>query len=116
LRILGALIALTLQTKDDAASSANTLQTVSSMPLRFPSLSNKGTVIIILKLAIGATEICLLLFGVKYGSSGDTITELARTVAGGKAKVCHLALFTKAVAKVVRSVVMATGGITPPLN
>ena len=59
---------------------------------------------------------CWLLLGVKYGSSGDTITELARTVAGGKAKVDHRVLSTKAVAKVVRSVVMAGAGISPPLN
>lgn len=72
-------------------------------------MSNKGTVIIILKLAIGLIVMCWLLLGVKYGSSGDTITELARTVAGGNAKVCHLALSTRAVANVVRRVVTATG-------
>ena len=44
------------------------------------------------------------------------MTELAKSVAGGKAKVCHLALSTRAVAKVVRSVVMDTGGISPPLS
>ncbi len=104
------------QVKEDAASSANTLTTVSSMPLRLPSLSKSGTVITILKLAIGLIEIWELLLGVKYGSSGDTITELARTVAGGNAKVCHLALLTRAVAKVVLSVVMATGGIIRPLS
>ena len=57
---------------------------------------------------------CWLLLGVKYGSSGDTITELARTVAGGNAKVLQRVLSTKAVAKVVRSVVMAGAGISPP--
>lgn len=87
LRILGALTALTLQTKADAANLANTLTTTSSMPFRFPSLSNNGTVIIILKLAIGATEIWLLLLGVKYGSSGEIIRLLAKTTEGGKAKV-----------------------------
>jgi len=59
---------------------------------------------------------CWLLLGVKYGSSGDTITELARTVAGGKAKTWYFVLSTSAVAKVVRSVVIATGGISPPLS
>ena len=44
------------------------------------------------------------------------MTELAKSVAGGKAKVCHLELSTRAVAKVVRSVVIATGGISPPLS
>ena len=55
------------------------------------------------------------MLGVRYGSSGDTITELASTVAGGKAKVCHLELSTKAVAKVVRSVVIGVV-INPPLS
>jgi hypothetical protein len=50
-------------------------------------LSNKGTVIIILKLAIGLTEICPLLLGVKYGSSGEIMQLLANTTLGGKAKV-----------------------------
>ena len=61
-----------------------------------------------LKDARGLIEICELLFGVRYGLSGDTITELANTVAGGKAKVCHFVLSTKAVASVVLSVVRAT--------
>jgi hypothetical protein len=38
-------------------------------------------------LAIGLTVIWPLLLGVKYGSAGLTITELASTVAGGKANV-----------------------------
>jgi len=67
---------------------------------------------IILKLAIGLIVMCWLLLGVRYGSSGDTITELARTVAGGKAKTWYLVLSTSAVAKVVRSVVIGTGGMT----
>ena len=53
--------------------------------------------------------------GVKYGSSGDTMTELAKTVAGGKANVDQRVLSTSAVAKVVRRVVMAGAGISPPL-
>ena len=44
------------------------------------------------------------------------MTELARTVAGGNAKVVQRELSTRAVAKVVRSVVMAGAGIIPPLN
>ena len=79
---------------------------LSSIPLRLPSLSNKGTVMIILKLAVGAIVLCWLLFGSKYGSDGLTITELANTVAGGKAKTWYFVLSTKAVASVVRSVVM----------
>ena len=86
------------------------------MPLRLPSLSNKGVVIISRKLAKGLIEICELLFGVKYGSSGLTMTELAKTVAGGNAKVCHFELSTRAVASVVLSVVIATGGIIRPSN
>ena len=65
-----------------------------------------------LKFAKGLTVLRALLLGVMYSESGLTITELARTVAGGKAKVCHFVLSTKAVASVVLSVVRATGGIT----
>jgi hypothetical protein len=97
--------------KEDAASKLNTRTTKSSMPFKLPSLSKRGHVIISLKLAKGLIEICELLFGVKYGLSGLTITELARTVAGGNAKVCHLVLSTKAVAKVVLRVVIAGVGI-----
>ena len=43
------------------------------------------------------------------------MTELARTVAGGKAKTWYFVLSTRAVAKVVRSVVMATGGMGYPI-
>ena len=39
---------------------------------------------------------------------------LAKTTLGGKAKVEYRELSTSAVAKVVRSVVIATGGISPP--
>ena len=81
------------------------------MPFKLPSLSNKGHVMISLKLAKGLIEICELLLGVKYGLSGLTITELARTVDGGNAKVCHLELSTRAVAKVVLRVVIAGVGI-----
>jgi hypothetical protein len=97
--------------KEDAASRLNTRTTKSSMPFKLPSLSNKGHVIISLKLAKGLIEICELLLGVRYGLSGLTITEFARTTGGGKANVCHLVLSTKAVAKVVRRVVIAGVGI-----
>ena len=69
-----------------------------------------------LKLAKGLIEICELLLGVKYGLSGLTITELAKTVAGGNAKVCHLELSIRAVASVVLSVVIAGVGIIRPLS
>lgn len=81
------------------------------MPFKFPSLSNKGHVKISLKLAKGLIEICELLLGVKYGLSGLTITELASTTDGGKAKVCQRVLSTNAVAKVVLRVVIAGVGI-----
>jgi hypothetical protein len=57
------------------------------MPCRLPSLENIGTVIIILKLAIGDIVACLLLLGVRYGSSGLTMQLLANTTLGGKANV-----------------------------
>ena len=41
---------------------------------------------------------------------------LAKTTEGGKAKVLQRVLSTSAVAKVVRSVVMAGAGISPPSN
>ncbi len=50
-----------------------------------------------------------------YSSAGLTITELARTVEGGNAKTWYLELSTKAVASVVLSVVMATGGMGYPI-
>ena len=86
------------------------------MPLRLPSLSNKGVVIIILKLAIGLIVLRALLFGVMYSSEGLIITALAKTTEGGKAKVDQRVLSTRAVAKVVRSVVIAGAGISPPSN
>ena len=81
------------------------------MPLRLPSLSNNGVVIIILKLAIGLTVLRALLLGVRYSSEGLIMTELAKTTEGGKAKVDQRVLSTRAVAKVVRSVVIAGAGI-----
>jgi uncharacterized membrane protein len=50
-----------------------------------------------------------------YGFAGEIITEFASTTDGGKANTWYLVLSTRAVAKVVRSVVIATGGIIPPL-
>jgi hypothetical protein len=73
-------------------------------------------VIIILKFAIGAIVMCWLLLGTMYSASGLTITELANTVAGGKAKTWYFVLSISAVANVVLRVVMATGGIIPPLS
>jgi len=70
-------------------------------------------VIMIRKLAIGATLMCLLFVGTMYSASGLTITELANTVLGGNAKTWYLVLSTKAVAKVVRRVVIGVV-ITPP--
>ena len=85
------------------------------MPLRLPSLSNKATTKMIFRLAIGATVIWLLLLGVKYGSSGEIIRLLAKTTEGGKAKVEYRELSISAVAKVVRSVVIAGVGICYPI-
>jgi hypothetical protein len=53
------------------------------MPIRFEALSNIGTVIIILKLAIGEILAYELLPGAIYGSAGATHTLLANTVLGG---------------------------------
>jgi predicted neutral ceramidase superfamily lipid hydrolase len=83
------------------------------MPCKLPSLENIGTVIIILKLAIGAIVACLLLLGVRYGYAGATTTLLATIVLGGKLKVLQTALLAKAAAIVLRSVVMAAGIIPP---
>jgi hypothetical protein len=49
-----------------------------------------------------------------YGLSGLTITEFASTTGGGNANVDQRVLSTSAVAKVVRSVVIAGVGIIPP--
>jgi hypothetical protein len=65
------------------ASFLNTATIVSSMPIRFEALSNIGTVIIILKLAIGEILAYELLPGAIYGSAGATHTLLANTVLGG---------------------------------
>ena len=51
-----------------------------------------------------------------YSSAGLTITEFASTTLGGKAKTWYLVLSTKAVAKVVLSVVIGTGIFNPPLS
>ena len=54
-----------------------------SMPKRLPSLSSIGTIIVIIKLANGATDVRSLLVGVMYSLAGVIITELAIGVAGG---------------------------------
>jgi hypothetical protein len=53
------------------------------MPIRLEALSNIGTVIIILKLAIGDIFTFELLLGVIYGSAGATTTALLCIVLGG---------------------------------
>jgi hypothetical protein len=53
------------------------------MPIRFEALSNIGTVIIILKLAVGDIPSFELLLGVIYGSAGATTTALLCIVLGG---------------------------------
>jgi hypothetical protein len=116
LRTLGAETVPTLKTIDDAANKLNALTTKSSMPFRFPSLSNNGQVSITLKLAIGEIEICELLVGVIYGSSGLTMQLFANIVAGGNAKVCQRVLSTNAVASVVLRVVIAGVGIYPTIE
>ena len=57
---------------------------------------------------------CWLLLGTIYSSAGLTMQLLANTTLGGKAKVDQRVLSTRAVAKVVRSVVIAGAGISPP--
>jgi len=74
-----------------------------------------GTVSKILKLAIGEIVIWLLLLGVKYGSAGITTQLLARMVAGGYANTDHTPLLVKAVAMVLRRVVIAAVGIYPTM-
>jgi hypothetical protein len=51
--------------------------------MRLASLENIGTVIIILKLAIGEIVAYELLLGVIYGSAGATTTLLLCIVLGG---------------------------------
>ena len=85
------------------------------MPCKFPALSNMGHVKRILKDANGETVIWLLLLGVKYGSAGITTQLLAKMVAGGYANTDHTPLFVKAVAMVLRRVVMAAVGIYPTM-
>ena len=94
-------------TKDDAASLVTTATIKSSIPFRLPWLSRAGTAIKILKLASGASVICVLLLGTKYGSDGVTTTELAKRVAGGKLNTDQTPALVKAVASVPRSVVTA---------
>jgi hypothetical protein len=53
------------------------------MPIRLEALSNIGTVIIILKFAIGDIFTFELLLGVIYGSAGATTTALDCIVLGG---------------------------------
>jgi hypothetical protein len=60
----GALIAPTFILILEAASLLNTATAIVSIPLRFPSLENNGTVIIILRLAIGEIAAYVLLLGV----------------------------------------------------
>ena len=81
---LGALTVPTLNTIEDASNSANTRTMSASIPARLPSLSRSGTMMLIIKLANGATVVRSLLVGVMYGSAGITITELGIGLAGGK--------------------------------
>ena len=110
----GAEILIMLYVSVEATNKLNTATIISSMPCRFPWLSNIGTVIMILKLALGL-RLCELLLGSRYGSAGATTTELAKIVSGGKLKVLHAALLVSAVAIVVRSVVKAVAIFSQPL-
>jgi hypothetical protein len=56
------------------------------MPFKFPSLSNSGATIMILKDAKGLIVFRALLLGVMYGLSGEIITLFANTTGGGNAK------------------------------
>ena len=111
----GALAPLMLNTIDDDASLLNTATMVDSMPFKLPWLSRYGTVIIILKLAMHASDACELLLGTRYGSLGATITEFARITDGGKLKVLHTPALARAVAIVVRNVVSATAIAHPTI-
>jgi hypothetical protein len=77
-------------------------------------LSNAGVVIKILKLAIGAIPVWLLLFGIMYGSEGVTETLFAKSVLGGKLNVDQTPLFVRAVARVPRKTLIAA--ISQPMN
>ena len=68
-----------------------------------------------MKDAIGEILIWLLLLGVKYGSAGITTQLLAKMVAGGYANTDHTPLLVKAVAMVLRRVVIAAVGIYPTM-
>jgi hypothetical protein len=80
----GALIAAIFITIVEAANLLKTATAVLSIPCKFPALSRRGTLKIILKLAIGDIPTFVLFVGVMYGSLGATITELAVMVGGGK--------------------------------
>ena len=67
----------------------------------------------ILKLARGEIVALELLVGVIYGSAGATTTLLAKIVLGGNAKVSQTPGLDKAVAIVLRSVVIAADTIRP---
>ena len=67
----------------EAANKLNTATIVSSMPCKFPALSNMGIIMITLKDARGAISDRELLLGTMYGSLGTTITELATKLLGG---------------------------------
>ena len=90
------------------ASLLNTPTKKVSMSLSEPWLSRSGTIIVILKLAIGEIEFCWLFCGSRYGSSGEMMMELAIGLAGGKEKTCQTPSFVKAVANVDLSAVTAT--------
>lgn len=104
---LGALTEPSRTDKPDAAILLNTATASVSMPLRLPSLSNNGTRIETLKLAVGAMVLAMLLLGSMYGSAGVTMTELAIGVAGGKLNTEYLVLSVRAVASVALRVEMA---------
>ena len=90
------------------ASLLNTPTRKVSMSLSEPWLSRSGTIIVILKLAMGEIEFCWLFCGSRYGSSGEMMMELAIGLAGGKEKHCQTPSFAKAAANVERSAVTAT--------
>ena len=109
----GALTLVTLNTMADVANLLNAATMKSSMPCKFPWLSNIGHVSKIRKLANGDIAIWLLLLGVMYGSPGITMQLLAKMVAGGYGNTDQTPLLVKAVAMVLRSVVIAAVVIYP---
>ena len=66
-------------------------------------------------MALHAIDACELFDGSKYGSSGTTITELARITGGGNENVLHTPALARAAAIVVRNVVTAVVGIDHPI-